>query len=187
MEGNDGRRILELLDTIKHLLSRKRPRPTNMKLEGKEKESEVKKMEEEMKKREKAWKAKMKKKEEELKNIKNQMVKLRSELVQENKEKDEAKKELAAFKRLNVDNLLRRKRRKATDEGTGENIEEEDIKVKIEATKEEEANIVFNVKGEYMELEDVKLKIKENAEHADEKNEGPRYSQRFFRMEAGLY
>ena len=182
--------IKQLLDTIKQLLSRKRTRPRDPKLEGKSKKAEMKKMEEEMKKREKEWKAKMKKKEEELQNKDNQILKLHLELAREKKDKDEAKKELTAFNQLKLEDLQRRKRRKPTDEIKGEYIEEEDVKVKIEAIKEEEeANIIFQVKGEYMELEDVKVKTesKEIAEKDDDNNGSPRYSQRFFRMEAGLY
>ena len=142
--------INQLLYTIKHLLSRKRTRPRYLQLEGKIKEAEMKKIKEEMKKREKEWKAKMKKKEEELLDKNNQILKLRLELSKEKKDKDEAKKELAAIKRLNVKDLLPRKRGKPTDEIKGEYVEEEDVKVKTES--------------------------KEIAEKDDDNNGSPRYS-----------
>ena len=71
----------------------------------------------------------MKKKEEELLDKNNQIL----ELSKEKKDKDEAKKELAAIKRLNVKDLLPRKRGKPTDEIKGEYVEEEDVKVKTES------------------------------------------------------
>ena len=121
--------INQLLYTIKHLLSRKRTRPRYLQLEGKIKEAEMKKIKEEMKKREKEWKATMKKKEEELLDKNNQIL----ELSKEKKDKDEAKKELAAIKRLNFEDLLPRKRGKPTDEIKGEYVEEEYVKVKTES------------------------------------------------------
>ena len=45
------------------------------------------------------------------------------------------------------------------------------------------------IKGEYVDEEDVKVKTetKENADKDEDNDESSRYSQRFFRMEAGQY
>ena len=82
-------------------------------------------------------------------------------IFQEKKEHDEVKKDLDAIKELNIEDLLPRKKTRPEDEIKGEYIEEEDVKVKTE--------------------------VKENAEEDDDNIEGPRYSQVFFRMEAGQY
>ena len=70
------------------------------------------------------------------------------------------KKELDAIKQLNND-LLSRNRARPTDEIKGEYVEEEDVKVKT--------------------------KTKENTDEDEDNDESSRYSQRFFRMEAGQY